>query len=100
MLINPPRVRHIAQHDLAHLQRGFSEPNLQDFDVAPLYTAYQHPFLPFAEFMTHLTLIVAIRNGKQPLGEEDLELLDEEVLRVIYADQCTNNVRRPVRTEV
>jgi hypothetical protein len=36
MLVDPPRVHHVPEHDLAHLQRGLAETDLQDLDVAAL----------------------------------------------------------------
>ena len=36
MLIGAPGVSHVFEHDLADLERPLSEPDLQNFDIAPL----------------------------------------------------------------
>jgi hypothetical protein len=39
VLVRPPRVVHIAQHDLAYLERRLAEADLQDLDVSSLHHA-------------------------------------------------------------
>jgi hypothetical protein len=41
MLVYSFRIGHISQHHLAHLQRRFAEPDLQDLDIPPLAASQQ-----------------------------------------------------------
>jgi len=82
MLVYSLRVRHILQHHFAHLQRAFSEPDLENLQI---------PTLLF---------VVSIRDHQKTLSEEDLELLNEEVLRIIDADKRADDIAWLVRSEV
>ena len=106
MAIDSLRICHVLQHDLAHLQRSFSESDLQKFDVPSLIPRQERQFV-IQQFnnkgtkTAHLLLNplkVAIFDGQKPLRKQDLKLFHEKILRVVYADQRADHVAWLVRS--
>ena len=98
MLIGAPGVSHVFEHDLADLERPLSEPNLQDFNIAPLKgREHLHVVKGCA---TCLFIVVAVCDRKEARGKQDLQLLHKQVLGVVDADQCADDIARLVRSEI
>ena len=48
----------------------------------------------------YFLVVVPICYGKQSLGQQHLQFLDEEIFRVVDAHESADHVARPVRPEV
>lgn len=55
MIVDPLRIRHVLQHDVAHAQRRLSEPDLEQLDRSDLHVGSARIPLVAAEFPTSLT---------------------------------------------
>lgn len=105
MLVNPLRVRHVLQHDFAHLQRRLSEPDFEDLDVSPLRVTAQRDINQGSQGRdenrgSHLVIKIPILNRQQSLRQQNLQLFDKQILRVIDTDEGTDRIRRFVRSKV
>jgi hypothetical protein len=102
------RVRHVLQHHLAHLQRRLPEADLEDLDV-PALPRKKSAWASISQSTEHLEafmyllfdlLKVVVRDRKEALREEHLQLPHEQVLRVVDADERADHVTRLVRAEI
>jgi hypothetical protein len=83
MAIDSLRIRHVLQQDLAHLQRGFSKSDLQDFDVPSLVRRHEHQFNNQRTKKTTCLLLnplkVPIFDSQKPLRKQDLQLFHKKI---------------------
>ena len=106
MAIDSLRICHVLQHDLAYLQRSFSESDLQNFDVPSLIPRHERQFIvqqfkrtKKAVYLLFNPLKVPILDGQKSLRKQDLKLFYKKILRVVYADQRADHVAWLVRSE-
>ena len=81
-LVNTFRIGHVLEHNLADMQSRLAKAQLQNLDVS------------------YLSLIVAVADGEQTFGQEDLKFLDKEVFGIVDADKGADHIAWLIRPEV
>lgn len=91
VMIDTLRVLEVLDHDFAALQTRVSESKLENLDVLDLRDT-----VSFARnrdlLRAHLAIQSVVLDGEETLSERDLQLLDENILRVVDADEELNDV--------
>lgn len=94
--VRPPRVLQILDHDFAALETSLAKADFEDLDVLDLGGGARQVWTAKGETGSgrrpHLSLERIVLDEQQPLRQKNLQLLHEDVLRVVDADQELDDV--------